>query len=267
MLDPWILRRSKIKKKIVGGLIERRLLKSASYAHSLSSSESISISRYESRVSIAQIPNAASDIADQAPYRLARSFFFNNLIRPKTLLFLGRLHEKKGIEPLIGAISKLRGAGTTPTQLVLNIYGWGDPDYVEELTLMISRLGLNDQVFLKGLALGEMKARAFANADAFILPSFSEGLPMAVLEAAASSLPLLITKECNLPQFHKNGAELIQPSITSISDSIRHILFNLSSDQLTNMGEQSRRVFETEFSWEAVAPQYLDLYAKALASK
>ncbi len=100
--------------------------------------------------------------------------------------------------------------------------------------------------------------------DAFILPSFSEGLPMSVLEAWAYELPVVMTPFCNLPEgFDAGAAILIQPDRSSIREGLLS-LFEYSDVDLKTMGQKGRSLVASKFTWPTIAADMKSVYAWCL---
>ena len=91
---------------------------------------------------------------------------------------------------------------------LLVIAGWNQGSQEAMLRRLIDELASPTTVCLAGPQFGDRKAASFARADAFVLPSFSEGMPIAVLEAWSYGLPVLMTEACNLPEGFAAGAAL-----------------------------------------------------------
>ena len=127
------------------------------------------------------------------------------------------------------------------------------------------RLTLPDvDVVFFGPAFGEDKEALLWNAEAFILPSFSEGLPMSVLEAWAYGLPVVMTPECNLPEGFASGAALeIRSGERSFQDGMR-TLIEMTDQERAAMGLRGRRLVEEKFTWPKVAAQMRRLYEEVL---
>ena len=127
------------------------------------------------------------------------------------------------------------------------------------------------EVLFFGPAFGEEKEALLRSADAFILPSFSEGLPMSVLEAWSYGLPVLMTPECNLPEGFANHAALeirsgggsFQGSDFSFQHGLRALL-EMSGAQRASMGLRGRKLVEEKFTWQKVAAQMRALYEDIL---
>jgi poly(glycerol-phosphate) alpha-glucosyltransferase len=120
-----------------------------------------------------------------------------------------------------------------------------------------------DVVFF-GPAFGEEKEALLRSAEAFILPSFSEGLPMSVLEAWSYGLPVVMTPECNLPEGFACGAALeIRSGEGSFQDGMR-ILIEMTNQERAAMGMRGRRLVEERFTWPKVAARMKKIYDSLL---
>jgi poly(glycerol-phosphate) alpha-glucosyltransferase len=111
-----------------------------------------------------------------------------------------------------------------------------------------------------GPAFGEEKTSLLRSTDAFVLPSFSEGLPMSVLEAWSYRLPVVMTPECNLPEgFAADAAIRIETGAESIVQGLNS-LFSMSRSDLHAMGAKGRTLVEERFTWKTVAAQMREVY-------
>ena len=208
MLERWALDNGRHKKRIAALLFERSSLRGAACIH-CSKAEVPAVRAFGLSNPIAVIPNGA-DLPHHGN-RLPRPAWLPDDGR-RTLLFLGRIHPKKGIRETLQAWALLSSQETSILkQWRLVIAGWDDGGHIKSLIEHAQSLGLRDVIFPGPLFAGE-KLATFAHADAFILASHSEGLPMAVLEAWSYSLPVFMTHECNLPEGFDEGAAIkIQP--------------------------------------------------------
>ena len=264
MLDPWALSHSGWKKRLAGAAFENENLGSAACLHALNASEARSMRKYGLTNPIAIIPNGTD--LPELDRRPERPSWFPSDGR-RTLLFLGRLHEKKGLTELVQAWALLRRVSPTITsQWKLVIGGWDDGGYMQQLQRQIAVCGLTaDEVFLAGPLYGEHKEAALASADVFILPSKSEGLPMAVLEAWSWGLPVLMTVACNLPEGFSAGAAIEIPQTSS--DLARVLHHALSRDDLVKIGQFGRRLVESAFGWPRIAEQHVAVYQWLLGQR
>ena len=115
-------------------------------------------------------------------------------------------------------------------------------------------------VLFVGPAFGDQKDALLRRADAFILPSFSEGLPMSVLEAWSYRLPVLMTDHCNLPEgFAAEAAIRIGTDVESIAEGLNQLLQSTIPD-LQSIGRNGRSLVESQFTWPQVAAQMKEVY-------
>jgi poly(glycerol-phosphate) alpha-glucosyltransferase len=166
------------------------------------------------------------------------------------LLFLGRLHPKKGLAELLDAWSRLR------SDWILAIAGWDQGGFRAQLEAHAAR-----NVLFLGPLHGAAKAAAFQHAAAFTLPSHSEGMPAAVLEAWAYDLPVVMTSACNIPEGFAAGAALpIDPTPASICDGLA-LLLSMTPEQRRAMGRRGHDLVATRFAWPVLARDMHDTYA------
>lgn len=163
-------------------------------------------------------------------------------------LFMGRLHARKNIDVLIKAF---REANVPDTRLL--IVG---PD--EGMLPTITPL-LDERMVVTGYLGGEDRLAAFAAADLFALPADGEGLSMAMLEALAVGLPVILSPGCNLPEAETYDAGVIvEPQVEPLAMALRSLLTN--SARRTSMSANARRLVQERFTWDAVAAQLESIY-------
>jgi glycosyltransferase involved in cell wall biosynthesis len=172
------------------------------------------------------------------------------------LLFLGRLHHKKGVDILIKAFA----AAFTGRDVKLLIVG---PDssagYTEKLKSLANRLGVSRQVTFRGPVFGTQKYALFQRAWAFCLPSQSEVVGLANLEAAATATPGITTHETGLGDWEEGGGILVSPRVPDLTQALKRV-FSWSLQERNERGGRLRRLVEGRYSWEAVGPLWLHLY-------
>lgn len=274
MLDPWALRHSRWKKIMARLLFEGTPLNRAACIRSLCPSEAHSIRLYGLRNPVCVIPNGV-ELPRESEEHGQRS-------GRKYLLFLGRLHPKKGLSHALRAWkifqSQLVGK-KTQEEWQFVIAGWDQCGHEAELDALCQEIGLSratirvDQflagaegsdlpasVVFAGPTFGPQKDQLLRAASAFILPSFSEGLPMSVLEAWAYRLPVLMTDHCNLPEGFAAGAAVrIGTEVKNITDGL-HEMISATNSQRQLMGDCGRALVERQFAWPQVAAQMKEVY-------
>jgi poly(glycerol-phosphate) alpha-glucosyltransferase len=277
-LDIWALKNAAWKKRIAAVLFKDRQLRKASCIRALCHSEAEAIRAYGLTNPIAIIPNGVNLPEGDVTKTEAGD--------RKKLLFLGRIHPKKGIPNLIRAFAQSRVSRDEcrePWQLV--IAGWDQGGHEAELMKLCEELGLKSkklkvegekvasdialdsglstldaEIIFFGPAFGGDKKLLLRTADAFVLPSFSEGLPMSVLEAWSYQLPVVMTPECNLPEgFAADAAIRIETGAESITQGL-DTLFSMSASDLQAMGAKGRALVEERFTWKTIAAQMREVY-------
>lgn len=264
MLDPWALRHSAWRKKIATCLYEGPHLRTAACMRALCDSEAASMREFGLRNPICVIPNG-QELPPDAYDGEARN---GPSLAPgrKVLLSLGRLHPKKGMPDLLRAWARVQETEPEAANWALAVAGWDQDGHESALKHMVLKLRIKDSVLFPGPLFNEKKDIALATAEAFILPSFSEGLPMAVLEAWAWRLPVLMTPQCNLPEGFAAGAAIkADPTVESLTCGLR-TLFRMSDPERQHMGARGRRLVEEQFSWPQVARQMVSVYNWVLGS-
>jgi poly(glycerol-phosphate) alpha-glucosyltransferase len=306
MLDPWALANSGWKKKLAGTAFENRHLREAACLHALCDAEAEAMRAYGLRNPIAVVPNGVA--LPEAKQRSVQCSVFSvqpeSHTQTKTLLFLGRLHPKKGLPEALRAWAEVTRGAETGWKFV--IAGWDQGGHEGELKRICSELGVpladipvaalaengklnteHSPVIFAGPAFGETKDALLRSVDAFILPSLSEGLPMSVLEAWAYGLPVLMTEECNLPEGFaaqaaiKIAAKRERSRVTSdelggggvpvfrstgASEALRELM-GMTDEGRATMGLRGRRLVEDRFTWPKVAAQMKEVYNWVLGQR
>jgi glycosyltransferase involved in cell wall biosynthesis len=258
-LNTWALGRSAWKKSIALRLFQQQHFDRAACIHALSESELTSVRQYGLKNPVCVIPNGI-----QMPQgRQASQMSHPDLDERRILLYLGRIHPIKGLENLVRAWATIRKAESRNCKVedwVLVIAGPEEGEYERELQTLTQKAGAQDSVVFVGPKFGEEKEALYRSCEAFILPSFSEGMPMVVLEAWAYGKPVLMTPECNLPEGFAAGAAVrIEPETESIKAGLR-TLFQASSSELRTMGEKGRALVAERFTWPHIAREMKAVY-------
>lgn len=248
MLDRWALRNSVFKKFLAGILYEWKNLRTAACLIVNTTSEMQTIREVGISVPIAVIPNGIE--LPSLPLRKDGG--------QKQLLYLGRLHPKKGVFELIEAWSRLPAMMRASWKLVLA--GWDDGGHLAGLQSRAEELGIKSFVEFPGPVFGHQKEKLFGSSAGFILPSFSEGLPMAVLEAWAHGLPTIITPGCNLEIGLTTGCTwMTTTDPEDICQSLQQLM-ECPTQQRIEMGRRARILAETQFTWHSVATMHSATY-------
>jgi glycosyltransferase involved in cell wall biosynthesis len=251
MVDGWALRHHAFRKWIAGAAFEWANLRNASRIHALTEGEVKALSNLGFHDHVVKIPNGVDLTKTDEACESSR----------RSLLYIGRLHPKKGIVETIIAWSLFQKEhAINPACWQLVIAGWDDGGHLHELHKIIESYDLGAHVKFVGPVFGKAKTSLYANADATILASHSEGLPMTVLETWAYGKPVFITEQCNLPEGFRTGAAF---KITTNPRNIAEVLIDVLPNRarLNSAGEAARVLAENSFNWEKIAETWLSLYS------
>ena len=254
MLDSWALGHSRWKKRLALWAYEERHLRGAACLHALCEAEADSFRSFGLRNPICVIPNSVDPPAILDPADVAAG-------GARTILYLGRLHPKKGLANLLMAwrrFERRKGLPNGNWQLV--IAGWDQGGHEHDLRRLAAHLRVTDSVHFAGPLFDGAKDASFRNAAAFVLPSVSEGLPMTVLEAWSYGLPVLMTPQCNIPEGFTAGAAL--PIASDCEGILRglHAFSDMSDHDRRRMSlrglQLSRQRFSPQINGEALKDVY-----------
>jgi poly(glycerol-phosphate) alpha-glucosyltransferase len=248
LLKPSALRKSRWKKRAAALLYEDEHLRRAACLHALNAAEAEAMREYGLKNPICVIPNGTT-LPECRPHREPP--------KSRTILYLGRLHSLKGLRNLIEAWGTVRKEAA---DWRLTLAGWNQNHHRAELERLADQLEVRSSIDFLGPQFGDDKDRCFSSASAFILPSKSEGLPVSVLEAWSRELPVLMTRECNLPEGVAAGAAIMmEPETNSIAAALRR-LFALTDADREAMGRNGRRLVEERFQWQRIGETMTQVY-------
>lgn len=263
MLDEWALRRRAAVKRAALATYEGLRLRRAHCLHALCEAEAVSIRRVVPDKPVVVVPNGVDLPRLEDVQAMRRSHIARD--GRQTLLFLGRIDPKKGIDnALRGFAAVVTRNARLRAEWKLAVCGYGDAAYIAKLADLASELGISDLVSFERPVQGDDKHRRLATASAFVLTSMSEGLPMAVLEAWAYALPSLISHACNLSVPASGGAALVcTPAPGNVDGGLLDLL-RLEAPEADAMGAAARAYVEREHAWDRIAARMMQVYRWAL---
>lgn len=257
-LESWSLQQSALRKKVYLELFEKDNLRQASRVHFTAVSEQNQALKIVPHIRPAVIPLGLSlpELPANAAQILKQKYGLST--NSKVLLFLGRLHPKKGLEIILESMGKLSN------DVHLLIAGDGDAHYIAKLKAKIQQHSLQDRVTLMGYLDGSEKTLALSGADLFILVSYSENFGVAVLESLAHGTSVLVSEGVALSAQvaeHDLGS-VCSMEVDDVATSLQSLLANKS--QLHALGEQGRAYVARYHDWNTLAMQLIALYKTIL---
>ena len=261
-LDEWCLRQKALKKWLYMKMIQGHILKSADAIHALTNEEMKSIAELGYKTPVFVAPNGIDPSPFECPPDTsAFSTAYPELSGKRVILFIGRLHSKKGLDVLARSYASLSHKFEDTALLVA---GPNEDGTQERMESILKTSPASGSTVFTGLLTGTAKLAALASADLFVLPSHSEGFSMAILEALAAGLPVVISKQCNFPEVSEHDAGfVVEPNDAAVTEAISTLL---SDDQLrTRMGHNGRNLVREKYTWPAIAASMAGLYRKLVA--
>ena len=258
MLEPWAIKQRFWKKKLAWLLYQNWDLKSAKVIHATAEQEAENLRRLGLRQPIAIIPNC---INFENLKTVTSKNYLNLSTNPKNvnkirkLLFLSRIHPKKGLIELVRAWSKIH-----PKNWKVVVAGPSEGDHRAEVELFIKKKKLTKYFEFVGSVEGEEKNKLYQTADLFILPTFSENFGIVVAEALASGVPVITTKAAPWQGIEKfKCGWWIDVGEEPLKFALEEALHS-SPEKLSEMGERGKIYAENTFGSIMVAKQMLEVY-------
>jgi len=265
MLAPWSLKRSRLKKTIWMNLFEKRNLDYAAAIHFTSDDER------EGGMSLnLTAPNVVMPIGLEINGQVEekRQGLFNDLFQSftgrKRILFLSRFHPQKGLDLLIPALGFL---ARKRDDFVFILAGSGELKFEKEIKCLLARNGLDRITMFAGFVEREKKGSLLNQSDLFVLSSYHENFGLAVAEAMAAGLPIVISDRVNIHHDVQayNAGLVTGCNIMEIASAIEKVLDNETMRK--QMGENGKRLVREKYNWDVIAPQMIKLYEKILSGR
>lgn len=209
----------------------------------------------EARESLEKLPGLRSALVPNG-VAVPETVFHAPRRGPLRLLFLGRLHQKKGIENLFEACKLLDSMGVSWT---LKVVGAGDPAYTQSLHERAAALGLGSRVEMTGQLVGEEKRRVFENSDLAVFPSFTENFGMVIAEALAHGVPVIASKGTPWQEVERKGCGLW---VNNDPQTVASAIASFMHAPLDELGRRGRDWMLREFSWDSMGKRMSEIYSQ-----
>lgn len=248
MLSPAALSFSRFKKQMFWTLLQKSAVARAACFHATSEQEYEEIRAFGLRQPVAIVPNGI-DVESIAPRPPKSS-------PARTVLSLGRLHPKKGLDTLLYAWVRVEAAHPNWR---LRIVGPSENFYDAKLKTLAAELKLS-RVSIEGPLYGAEKSCAYADADVFVLSTLNDNFALTVAEALAAGLPVIATKGAPWKGLvEEKCGWWIDHGVESLGSALSSALAT-PNERLIAMGEKGRAWMQRDFSWERVASDMLRIY-------
>lgn len=255
MLAPEALAFSARKKRLFWRFLQGPAYARAAIWHATSPAEAEEIRAFGVRAPIAIIPNGV-DIPNM------RTTSLRSESKLPTILFLGRLHPKKGLPDLVAAWSLL--ADERPGW-ILRIVGPDEGRHRAELEKMVLRIGVPRVVF-GGPVYGVEKEQVLAEADLFVLPTRNENFGIAVAEALATAVPAIVSRGAPWSCLETERCGWwIERGVESLVGALRAATA-LPEAERREMGGRARAMMARDFGWERIAHEMRAVYKWAIGT-
>ena len=265
MLEPWSLLQKWLKKRIARFLYQDRDLKCAAALHATAESEAEQFRKLGFKNPVIVSPNGVN-----VPKNFSRVEHVERVER--RVLFVSRMHPKKGVLELVEAWAKCKTAGWK-CELVYTVSGEFERAYEAKVKARVKELGLEDRFVFTGALNDDEKWKAYARADLFVLPTYSENFGIVVAEALWAGVPVITTKGTPWSELESEKcgrwidlpAEGSSPSAWPALVMALKEMMLMSDDERRQMGERGRKLVEEKYTWEAVVKAMVKGYGEVVS--
>ena len=258
-LCTWSLQQSKLRKQIYLKLIEHSNLLHSQALHFTAQQELEEFNLLKLNIPSFILPHGV-----QIPFPIpnAQERVRKLLQIPDRfpiLLFMSRIHPKKGLEYLIAALSKLK-----EYDFALVIAGSGEPDYISQIQDLLVTHGISDRTHLVGFVESETKNLYLQGADLFALTSHSENFGIATIESLASGTPVLITDGVAIaPMVQEQSIGYVTKlEINAIATKLERFFQNF--DQTVPNKQNYQQIISENYSWQSISIQLAKIYKEII---
>ena len=261
MLEPWSLQQKWLKKRIARFVYQDRDLRFATALHATAESEAEQFRRLGFKNPVIVSPNGVN-VPEKFEPR-------NTLKTRKRVLFVSRMHPKKGVLELVEVWKKISNAEMQRVrdgcgwvcELVYTVSGELEHEYEARVKARVKELGLQDQFVFTGALNDDEKWNAYARASLFVLPTYSENFGIVVAEALWAGVPVITTKGTPWHELEtcKAGWWIDLPPTASLERALSDAM-GKSLEGLVEMGRRGHRLVEEKYTWPAVVKPMVEGY-------
>jgi glycosyltransferase involved in cell wall biosynthesis len=267
MLDDWSMKQGAVKKQAFLALGGRTYLERAACVHTTAVGERDQVESRFDGLATEVLPYLFDETPFTRRQKLSRREAENELGLPRTdrprVLFLSRIHVKKGLETLLASAALLDRWGVEADFVIA---GTGEAGYEASIRNLASELKLGDRVTFLGHVTGGRKLAAIDACDMLAIPTSQENFGLVFVEALASGLPVVTTRGTDIwSDLQKAGAEIIDRTPEAFAVTIRRLVRDRAA--LSARGEQGRRWVLKHMSASFLSLRYEELYRRVAGSR
>lgn len=268
MLEPWCLSQKKWKKKLAMALYQMKDIKRSACVFTTAEMEALHVRDLGVDVPMVVLPNGIE--TDSYPCRISKDKV------KKQILFLSRIHIKKGIELLIDAFDRIIKKNADMDDWTVAIVGNGEEEYIRELKRKVEGLNLRDKVKILAPVFGDAKVKLYQESSIFCLPSYSENFGMVIAEAMSCGVPCITTNGtpwqllngevstmgANLDILGKNRKTgwCIDLNVDNLEKVLLEAM-TVKTEALYEMGQKGNLLVQENFNYKSVARKVMQLYS------
>lgn len=268
MLEPWCLSQKKWKKKLAMALYQMKDIKRSACVFTTAEMEALHVRDLGVDVPMVVLPNGIE--TDSYPCRISKDKV------KKQILFLSRIHIKKGIELLIDAFDRIIKKNADMDDWTVAIVGNGEEEYIRELKRKVEGLNLRDKVKILAPVFGDAKVKLYQESSIFCLPSYSENFGMVIAEAMSCGVPCITTNGtpwqllngevstmgANLDILGKNRKTgwCIDLNVDNLEKVLLEAM-TMKTEALYEMSQKGNLLVQENFNYKSVARKVMQLYS------
>lgn len=265
MLDPWPLSQRTWQKQIYASICERKNLNGASAIICVMPEEKTYVQRFGVSAPVRIIPNGFNpQFLNKVPPRGQSRKRFGIGDNETVILFIGRIHPKKGIELLIEAFAKIPAAKTSARLVIAGPEE--DKVYAERLRARAKELLVPERVLFVGPVFGDEKESLFADSDIFGFSTRDEACSLALLEAMGHGLPAVVTHESYFHEVETERAGIMTAYEAGAFSKALETLVNEPGKRV-EMGKNAKRLILERYTWEKIGNNLIQLYEDVFNQK
>lgn len=248
MLEPWCMQRNRWKKIPATWMFQRKGLQVSDVIHATSELEQQNLLKLGWNQNVCVVPNCVQ--IDQIQMKQSWQ-------RTRTILYLSRIHPKKGIPFLIEAVARLK---VLLRGYCIRVVGPGETSYVETLRVKAHALGVGDMLLFESPVFGDAKWDLYRTADLFVLPTYSENFGIVIAESLACGTPVITTHGTPWEDLNTHRCGWwVEVGTEPLVDALKEFL-NCDDSEIAQMGQRGRQLVTEKYASQAVAEAMLSLY-------